>query len=466
MESMLTKKKIVWLLVFASLILTASVFMYIVKERTGVYHYDVKQDYEYLFNQNRVNVTRLNLKNGTIHLPQHNMAYQTAFLSLNINSQLLGHLLQPSIKIIGQKSSFIQYVEFGADGKRYLNISPLIAQGENEIRIEGRYVSIEDQSLEFIFFENEEISQQKILIVAPHPDDAEIAAYGLYSEYNENLYILTITAGDAGSDKYDEIYSDKRKSYLKKGELRTWNSITIPLLAGVPPQRTVNLGFFDGTLEAMYENRSFIVTGLYTEISDILTFRKQNISALSNGLSGQANWNSLVANIEYLLKEIQPDIIVTPYPALDSHRDHQLSSIALFEAIKRLGIKQGELYLYTNHFILNDYYPYGKTGGIISLPPSFAGEIFFDSLVSHTLSKASQKDKLFALEAMHDLRPDTEWRFSILIIKMFLSTIRKEILGRDKSYYRRAVRSNELFFVIDIATIFDEEKFNKILSLH
>ena len=180
-------------------------------------------------------------------------------------------------------------------------------------------------------------------------DDAEIAAFGLYSD-NKETYIITVTAGDAGDYQYNEIYKDKVQHYLKKGELRTWNSITVPMLAGIPPEQSINLGFFDGTLERMFSNKSQPVNGLYTNTLDINTYRKMNVSSLSAGLSGESSWNSLVENLTYLLEEIKPDIIVAPYPALDSHPDHKFSSIALFEAIKISNKIDGHLYLYSNHF--------------------------------------------------------------------------------------------------------------------
>jgi len=103
-------------------------------------------------------------------------------------------------------------------------------------------------------------------------------------------------------------------------------------------------------------------------------------------------------------------------------------------------------------------------GGIVSLPPNFGEAIYFDSIYSHTLSIDNQKDKIFALEAMNDLRLDTEWRFSKGAIKLAIRNIKRDILGKENSYYRRAVRSNELFFVIEISNIYNEEKLNRIVG--
>ncbi|TDA89239.1 PIG-L family deacetylase, partial [Halomonas marinisediminis] len=93
---------------------------------------------------------------------------------------------------------------------------------------------------------------KRILILSPHPDDAEIAAYGLYASYPENTYVVTVTAGDAGEFKYDEIYQDSLTHYLQKGKIRTWNSLTVPMLGGVKSENIINLGYFNEALPTMY----------------------------------------------------------------------------------------------------------------------------------------------------------------------------------------------------------------------
>jgi LmbE family N-acetylglucosaminyl deacetylase len=462
-NNMHARKQLIVPVLFVLIALLGAVSIYISIKRTSIYSYEVAEDYKYSFHETGANTTDLNLENGKITLPEKQDSNQSTFLKVNIQTTFMGKYLLPSIQMTGGKSSFTQYFEHGAKGIRYLNVSSLMDKKETPLRLQGNHISIDDQTVELITFKNQDINKLKILVVAPHPDDAEIAAYGLYSS-NKNSYILTITAGDAGKNKYDEVYKNKIKQYFKKGELRTWNSITVPMLGGISPEQTINLGFFDSTLKTMFRDKSKQVNGVYTNASDINTFRKQNISSLSRGLSGKSDWTSLVTNLEYLLKTIQPDIIVTPYPALDRNSDHKLSSVALFEAIKNSGIKNGYLYLYTNHFVLNKYYPYGEIFGAVSIPPNFGKEKYFDGIYSHNLTIDQQKDKIFALEAMNDLRLDTEWRSPRGAIKQARRSIRRDILGRNNSYYRRAVRGNELFFVINIDNIYNQDILNRIVG--
>ena len=443
-----------------AIVLIASSFFIVkvTKARSEIYSYDTTKSYMYDFNQSNANISDLDFKNGKFTLAKSDNANRSAFLKVNVESAFMGKYLQPSIELTTEKKSITQYFERGAKGIRYINISSLLVKGKVDIAFKENHVSINEQ-VQLISFKNQDIRKLKILVLAPHPDDAEIAAYGLYSDNNQ-AYVVTITAGDAGKFKYNEIYKNKIQHYLKKGELRTWDSITVPLLGGISAEHILNLGFFDLTLQKMFNDKSKEIGGFYTNALDINTYRKLNISKLSTSLSGNSSWNSFVENLTYLLKEIKPDIIVTPYPALDPHPDHKLTSVALFEAIKASGIRDGNLYLYLNHFVLNEYYPYGKEGGTISLPPHFEDKkIYFDGIYSHSLSDDKQKDKLFALEAMHDLRLDTEWRFSKSTIKFAWKQILRDIMGRDDSdysYYRRFVRSNELFFVVKINNIYNK----------
>lgn len=440
----------------AIVLIAASFFIAkVTKARSEIYAYDTTKSYIYDFNRSNANISDLDLKNGKIILTKSDNVNRSVFLKVNVETSFLDKYFQPSIELTNGVSSVIQYFERGAKGIRYINISSLMAKGKVEIALKGQYISFNKDTIQSISFNSQDIKKLKILVLAPHPDDAEIAAYGLYSDNNQS-YVVTVTAGDAGKFKYNEIYQNKVQHYLKKGELRTWDSITVPLLGGVSAEHILNLGFFDRSLIRMFKDQSKEVGGYYTDTLDINTYRKQNISRLATGLTGNSNWNSLVENLSYLLEKIKPDIIVTPYPALDTHPDHKLTTVALFDAIKASGIRDGNLYLYSNHFLFNEYYPYGKAGGTISLPPNFDDKIYFDSIYSHPLSSDKQKDKLFALEAMHDLRLDTEWRFSKAAIELAKKQIRRDIKGWENSYFKRSVRSNELFFVVKINNIYNK----------
>ena len=457
------KKKFLFFLTTV-ILLAGLATLYSIYRHASRYPYDVTKDYLYSFADKDAVTHTVSVKNSRIipdfTIPDHN---STLFLKLHVQSTLPGKYLQPVLTVTLGGKSVTEYLEPGAKGIRYINISPLEIKHGSALTLRGKYLSTPDQKAELIVCKNPNLQQAKILILAPHPDDAEIAAYGLYSTFPKNTYIVTVTAGDYGPNLYDEIYADPVKAYMAKAKIRIWNSITVPLIGSVPPERCINLGFFDGTLENMYRQKPHPVTAMATKISDVNIYRKQNISPLAQKGAEKATWPALVKDLGDLLQKIRPDIVIAPSPVLDNHPDHRYAAIALFEAIQKNRNLHGKVLLYTNHFVLNEYYPYGEAGGTVSPPPNFH-ELYFESIYSFNLPKEKQQEKILALDAMNDLRLDTEWHTPRGAFKVAL----KELLKRDymgieyANYYRRAIRQNELFLVVGFQAFHDKEKFQRI----
>ncbi len=81
----------------------------------------------------------------------------------------------------------------------------------------------------------------------------------------------------------------------------------------------------------------------------------------------------------------------------------------------------------------------------MSLPPWSAGEILVEGVYSNSLTPELQVRKLFALESMHDLRLSPGEQSSCHTPGVVLRPDYPRIPEVD--YLRRAVRSDELFFV-------------------
>ncbi len=442
-------------------VLFVAVCAFLLISRSMLYNYDVFADYEYSFSAEDAFITSLVLEDGIVEIPALSRSDISSFLKVRVNGSSLSRMIRPSITMKSGDRTEVQYFEHGAFGIRYLNITNLLGGSDSTLSFEGAHIVVSDGPVELVQFENPELDQKRVLILAPHPDDAEIAAYGLYSEHND-IYIATVTSGDAGPFMYDEIYDEEKEfaeHYLKKGEVRTWNSLAVPLLGGVPPENIVNLGYNDARLRAMYRDKDMIAAGLYTDVSDMNTFRQQNFSSLADGLVGINNWASLVGNMKYLISEIKPDVIITPSPKLDMHSDHQYTTIAAVEAIKELGIREGTLLLYTNHqVVFNERFPYGEEGSVISLPPTPRGSNHFTRLYSYPMDRDLQRSKIFALDAMNDLRLGTDYRFFGRAMAQAFETLWMDLTGKNESYFRRSVRSNEFFYVVDVEDIYEDAK--------
>src|SRR4029079_9449059 len=142
------------------------------------------------------------------------------------------------------------------------------------------------------------------------PDDAEIAAFGLYA--GRNATIVTVTSGNAGDANYQADFPDAAQQYLFKGFLRAVDSVTVPWQGGIPPERCFNLGYFDARLGDMHERKEAPVTEMYgpngrvqerkgarsTEMSAhneaALPCRGPNVAGLLPVTAHAATWPNLV----------------------------------------------------------------------------------------------------------------------------------------------------------------------------
>jgi LmbE family N-acetylglucosaminyl deacetylase len=441
---------------FAGLFLAIIIsFIFILKiKRSEIIDYDPSIDYKYTFkNSDTVN---LKLINGKLTLPANLGNDKTAFLKVKIESTFFGSFYPPHIEMTSQSQGVIGFFEYGAAGFRYMNISSLLNFETKEIELKSIHSKILDSNIQLIYFSNSIQTDSKILVISPHPDDAEIAAYGLYSKF-PNSFVLTITAGENGEMNYDELYTDSLSHYEKMGQIRTINSLSVPLMAGLSQNNVLNLGYHDGTIKEMHDSNPTSIFSQTLNADFSSSFRNFNISNLKDSLIGPSNWNSMVQNLEFVLKTYQPDIIVLPHPQMDSHSDHQFSTIGVIHALKNAGIKSGELFLYANHQLRSEFFPFGKQGGTISLPPNFNDDYYFQSIYSHNLTEEEQMGKVLALDAMNDLRPNTEWRFWDKLLELSFETFKVSLKGHENNYFKRAIRSNELFFVVPVNDLYNKK---------
>jgi LmbE family N-acetylglucosaminyl deacetylase len=336
-----------------------------------------------------------------------------------------------------------QHMDANALGVRWLNLSglrPHLAAGA-AIQIRTHGITLEPGPAALRLFKNELDLDETILILAPHPDDAEIAAFGLYAD--RKATIVTVTSGNAGDFNYRANVSDPAEHYLLKGYLRAVDSVTVPWQGGIPPERCFNLGYFDARLETMRQKPDEPVSEMYGPNQDILPYRRANIGRLLKVESRTATWNHLVEDLADLFRKVRPDVIVMPHPALDTHLDHQYTSVAAVEALDKWDGKPAFL-LYTNHASENRY-PFGPAGTVVSLPPWHESDLLVDRVYSHPVGAGLQRRKLFALESMHDLRLSPEEQHTCDLP----DATRRPDYPRvpDVDYFRRGPRSEEVFFV-------------------
>jgi GlcNAc-PI de-N-acetylase len=352
----------------------------------------------------------------------------------------------PWVEVSAGEFRIQQYLDANATGVRWLNLGGLREQlaAGTEVFIRTHAVSLEAETATLRLFDNHLDLQQRILVIAPHPDDAEIAAFGLYADRQAS--VVTVTAGNAGDMNYRANVSDPAEHYSLKGYLRAVDSVTVPWQGNIPPHRTANLGYFDGQLDAMYSAPTQTFPEVYGPNTDVSLYRRANLSKLVSSAARSNTWQHLVEDLAEVLRKVNPGIVVMPDPRLDTHPDHEFTSVAVGQALEHW---QGNpiFLLYTNHADSN-HYPYGPAGTMVSLPPG-ERRVNVQKIYSHPTAHDLQIRKLFALESMHDLRlsPEEQITCSSATIE------RRPDYPRipEEDYFRRAPRANELFFVFNKA---------------
>jgi LmbE family N-acetylglucosaminyl deacetylase len=376
----------------------------------------------------------------------------SGFLEIHVDTSFMGLITDPAIEIRADRFHDIQYVERGAHGSRFFNISRLlrcVPEG-TPVHLIGRGIRWRQDAMHLHFCRESVSPADRVLVIAPHPDDAEIAAFGLYSETDAT--VVTLTAGDA-SNYGNALQPWMRLSRDEVARIRVLDSLAIPQLGHVSSGRAINLCFPDGRLQDLY---------LYPEMDfrtehnmlDFSTLRRMNSSSVMQPEGAGCSWSSLIRDLSRIVAATEPTIVVAPHPTLDPHPDHLCATLAVGEALEAVGARSPRMFLYMVHNRRSELWPFGPAGNGVPLLPILAGDGPCGSgFYSHPLSIERQRMKLVALEAMHDLR-EIQWPPPAAALRRAGARILPELRGwmhgmgvDPTSYLRRAVRPDELFLV-------------------
>lgn len=402
--------------------------------------YAPDEDYQYEF-PDGTPMYPVHLQSGIVRVDGEVAAADTLILQLSIRSNWLGRWLDPCVLIGDDRQDF----ERGVNGRRYLNLSgQQAALASGRLTISGRYCRL-PATAELLAFSNPEFRKQRVMVIAPHADDAELAAFGLYSQAAE-ASIVTLTQGEIEAEHYQQLGLDPAGAARLKGRLRSWDSLAIPLWGGVPQQRCVQLGYYCLQLASMASAEEQPCASRESGEADIRLVRGHNALRLPGDEDGQPTWRNLRADLVALLEHFRPDVVVTPHPQLDPHSDHVAATQALLEAIEVGSWQPQTLLMYANHLHDNDRWPMGPAGAGIALPPALQ-VLPADALWSPCLTGQQQLDKAMALSMQHDLQGRQPWKKRWRRGIQYLFAGRRWPATGENEFFRKAVRRHELFWV-------------------
>jgi LmbE family N-acetylglucosaminyl deacetylase len=398
---------------------------------------------------------------------------RTVFLQITAKVPLLGRLRDPYIEIQGGQSTHRQYFERGVTGQRFVNLSPLFGCSDQSplrrVGLRGSSMYWDTEAV-LLVFDSPAIEGTGVLVLAPHPDDAEIAAFGMYA--SRRSWVATVTAGERATGHLPARVSAHTRSRWT-ALLRVSDSLSVPQLGQVPPERRVNLAYPDGALESMFREPSRPFPLACEESLSRTQLRSANQMPQFRGGNPGCTWNDLIEELRLLLELTRPDIIICPHPVIDTHSDHVFTTIALERAMRGLQGKRPLLFLYVVHNRGVPFYPFGPAESLVGLPPGRYTECIADSIYSHPLDPELQQTKYFAVEAMHAARryADVEPRGTVKILKSLRQEISAYLAGISldpTSFLRRAPRPNEIYYVVrgDMLSELVEQMFNTGIASH
>ncbi|AZE87214.1 PIG-L deacetylase family protein [Pseudomonas orientalis] len=367
---------------------------------------------------------------------------ETLILEVQLKSRWLGRFLDPAVELSDDRQAF----ERGVAGKRYLNLTgSAAALAAGELTLRGRFCRVVGQPNLWIFRQPDH-ARQRVMVIAPHADDAELAAFGLYAQADES-WIVTLTAGEIEAEHYQQMGLAKADAARLKGRLRAWDSLCVPRWAGVPEAQCLQLGYFCLQLPAMQAAPDQPQASREAQLDDTRLFRRFNSLALPGDRDGKPTWVNLIADLRAVLLKARPEVIVLPTPVLDPHPDHICAYNAVIEALQGLEWQPSTLLGYANHLHDNDRWPMGNSGAGVALPPQFdAGQVF--EPYCRVLSVSQQQDKAMALGMMHDLQPRPPFKRRVRRLLQQLLAGRCPSPYGENEFFRKAVRRHELLWVL------------------
>jgi len=318
--------------------------------------------------------------------------------------------------------------ERACDGIRYIHLSPHFEAGfVDHLTFRCKGGRLVTGTTRAISYKNTVLKggweTEGLLIISPHPDDAEIAAGGLYAENPANTHIITVTDGGNGRNLFPGRLSGTKEEMALKKSIRTLDSLMVPQIVGVPAGNLKNLGFADSSLRELYQQKESV--------------------------AGAKCWPDLVDAIKECIERCRPKTIVMPHPEIDPQVDHIMCALATLEAIEKCDL-QPNLLMYANHSS-SELYPLGPRGDMVTVPYLDTSAILVSSLISVNLSNRQLLLKELLLHAMHDLKNlrDHEDSDGCLDLIKSIKKISIMKLWPNESYFRRALRYNELFYALE-----------------
>jgi len=194
----------------------------------------------------------------------------------------------------------------------------------------------------------------RVLILAPHPDDETIGAAGAIQKalaQGAKVKVVCFTNGDSNELAfivYEKRLTLRKGEFLHMGGVRRRETVRAMVYLGLRQEDVIFLGYPDfGTMEILtkYWGDTKPFRSLFTRVSKVSYPEAMSVNAPYVG-------ESILKDLKKLLLEFKPTKIFVSHPA-DVNRDHRSLYVFLQVAMWDLGakIKRAETFPYIIHVV-------------------------------------------------------------------------------------------------------------------
>lgn len=193
----------------------------------------------------------------------------------------------------------------------------------------------------------------RLLVVAPHPDDEGLATAGLIKRClsdGRDVLVLLVTCGDGSkkaAERFFKVPDANHEDMRKLGLERSRETRNAMRALGLPEDRLVFLGYPDGGTNALWDF-NWDPDNLHTGANGADHSPYPFVYEKGAPYCGE----SLLNNILSIMGDFKPTAVVYPDPT-DTHHDHWAVNAFVQYAFVKLGYRGGQ-YTYLVHY---PYFP-------------------------------------------------------------------------------------------------------------
>jgi LmbE family N-acetylglucosaminyl deacetylase len=180
-------------------------------------------------------------------------------------------------------------------------------------------------------------SSERLLVIAPHPDDEILCCGGLISRVvseGGRVDIVYVTQGDGYLEGVMMETRDPRprpEAFVAYGEWRRRESLGVLALLRVPEDRAHFMGFPDAGIRELWDRRFTDSNPYRSRTTDVERVPYPDVLDTGAPYSGRR----LTQELRRLLAELRPTLLVIPDPR-DRHPDHNASGLFALQALQEL----------------------------------------------------------------------------------------------------------------------------------